>query len=216
MGPAFVRELEGIEFMKAVSTGGRSMLGVAAGLMLALAGCQSGDGGGGFLGMGGATQKTPAERAAEDGKVLASDLIAYCPRVTLREGTAYFTTYARGGDGDKSKIVYQAAITDVTRSCTRSNGQLVINVAVAGRVVPGPLGTTGTITMPIRVVVTDSGNVAYTQLHQFPVQIGSTAAATQFIFNDPNVALPEPRGTTLQVMVGYDEGPPPKQTARRN
>lgn len=192
---------------------GRSFVGLTvAGLMLVVAGCQSG---GGVMGIGG-NQKTPAERAAEEGKVLASELMAYCPRVTLREGTAYFTTYAKGGQDDKSKIIYQASITDVTRSCSRSNGQLVMNVAVAGRVVPGPLGTSGTITMPIRIAVTDGGNVAYSQIHNFQVQIGSTSAATQFVFNDPNVAVPEPTAATLQVFAGYDEGPPAKKTAGRN
>lgn len=202
--------------MIGVSSVGRSFLGLAAaGLMLVVAGCQSGDGGGGIMGIGG-TQKSPAERAAEEGKVLASELMAYCPRVSLREGTAYFTTYAKGGEDDKSKVIYQASITDVTRSCSRSNGQLVMNVAVAGRVVPGPMGATGTITMPIRIAVTDAGSVVYSQIHNFQVQIASTAAATQFVFNDPNVAVPEPTAATLQVFVGYDEGPPARKTAGRN
>ena len=86
-------------------------------------------------------------------QVLQSDLTGYCPRVQLREGTAYFTTYAKGGQDDPAKIVHQASISDVTRSCTRAGGMLTMKVAVAGRVVSGPAGGPGTVTMPIRVAV---------------------------------------------------------------
>jgi hypothetical protein len=178
--------------------------------MLAVAGCQSGDGGGGFLGMGGGSKADPK---VEEGKILASELLAYCPQVTLREGTAFFDSYAKGGEGDKTKIVYQTSIADVTRSCTRADGMLTMNVAVAGRVVPGPLGKAGTVTMPIRVAVMRGSEVLYSKLHQYQVTIGSTSAATQFVFNDANVTVPNPVEKDLRVFAGFDEGPVKKKPA---
>ena len=184
---------------------GRFLAGFAlSGFMLAVAGCQSGDGGGGILGMGGASKADPK---VEEGKILASELLAYCPKVTLREGTAFFDSYAKGGEGDKAKIVYQTSISDVTRNCTRADGMLTMNVAVAGRVVPGPLGKAGTVTMPIRIAVMRGTEVLYSKLHQYPVSIGSTTAATQFVFNDPNVTVPNPTEQDLRVFAGFDEGP---------
>jgi hypothetical protein len=199
---------------------GRFFVGAAlTGLMFAVAGCQSG--GKGALGIGGDQQA-----AAADTRVKASDLLAYCPAVTLRDGTAYFNTYAKGGkkakkadaeDGtaeasdDSANIVYQAAITDVTRDCSRNAGSLTMNVAVAGKVVPGPKGGAGTINMPIRVVVVHGSDVLYSQLHQYKLQITDTSAATQFVFNDPNVTIPEPTDKGYQVFAGYDEGPPSKK-----
>jgi hypothetical protein len=177
---------------------------VLSGFMLAVASCQSGDSGS-ILDVGGSKTEKPQE------KVLASELLAYCPTVSLREGTAFFNTYAKGGDGDPAKIVYQASISDVTRSCSRANGMLTIDVAVAGKVVPGPVGVTGTVTMPIRVVVVRDQEVLYTQLQKYPVAIDSVGAATQFVFNDPNVTVPIPAGRDLQVFAGYDEGPPKKK-----
>ena len=192
------------------SFNGRFFAGLAlAGCMLAAAGCQSGDSGG-VLNVGRAKVRmgdlTPPPKSDE--KVNQSDLLAYCPKVTLRDGTAYFNTYAKGGQDDAAKIVYQAAITDVTRDCARNNGTLTMNVAVAGKVVPGPQGKAGAITMPIRVVVVHGGDVLYSKLHQYKVQISDTSAATQFVFNDPNVSVPEPTGRDYQVFAGYDEGPP--------
>jgi hypothetical protein len=195
-----------------------------SGLMLAAAGCQSSDKG--VLGIGGNQQAKVAE-----GKVKTSDLTAYCPNITLRSGTAYFNTYAKAGkkvkkapdadapedaaaDGtqdNSANIIYQAAITDVTRDCSRNAGQLTMNVGVAGKVVPGPKGTPGTITMPIRVVVVHGSEVLYSQLHQYKLQITDTSAATQFLFNDPNVVVPEPTDKSYQVFAGYDEGPPAKK-----
>ncbi|TIL48224.1 MAG: hypothetical protein E5Y81_27285, partial [Mesorhizobium sp.] len=56
-----------------------------------------------------------------------------------------------GQQDDSAKIVYQASITDVTRDCIRANGSLTMKIAVAGKVVPGPMFSPGTITMPIRI-----------------------------------------------------------------
>jgi len=176
--------------------------------ILAVAGCQSGD--------GARTLDVAGDQKPAEQKVTEAELRGFCPRVTLRDGTSFFSTYARGGQDDPTKVVYQASLSDVSRSCVTADGMLTMKVAVAGRVVPGPAFSPGTITMPIRIAVQDAGNVVYSQIHNFQVQIGSTAAATQFVFNDPNVAVPEPGAATLQVFAGYDEGPPAKKTARRN
>jgi hypothetical protein len=180
---------------------GRIFAGLAlCGFMLAAAGCQSSDKG--ILGVGGNQAAT-----AQQEKVKASDLLAYCPKISLREGTAYFSTYARGGQDDASKLIYQASIADVTRDCTRDSGTLTMNVAVAGKVVPGPLGTTGSITMPIRVVVLRGAEVLYSKLHQYKLQVADTSAATQFVFKDAEVSVPLPSASNYQVFAGFDEGP---------
>ncbi len=178
---------------------------VAAGLMLAgvvpaAAGCQSV---GKSLDNGAIKPDAP--------KAKASELRAYCPTVTLREGTAYFNTYAKGGQDDADKLIYQAAISEVTRDCSRNDGTLTMNVAVAGKVVPGPKGEAGSITMPIRIVVVHGSDVLYSQLHQYKLQVTDTSAATQFVFNDPNVTIPEPTDKGYQIFAGYDEGPPSKK-----
>jgi hypothetical protein len=173
-----------------------------SGFMIALAGCQSGNNSSDTLAVAGDQGKA---------KVSESDLRAFCPPITLREGTAYFNTYARGGQDDPSKVVYQASITDVTRNCSRSDGTLTMNVAVAGKVVPGPAGTAGTVKMPIRVVVVRGEEVLYSKLHNFQTTISDTSSATQFVFNDPAVSIPVPAESDLRIYAGYDEGPPKKQ-----
>lgn len=176
--------------------------------MLAVTGCQSG-GAGGLLGP--KAPKDPQQIAAEEGKILASELLAYCPGVTLRDGTAFYNSYAKGGQDDPSKLMYQSAITDTTRSCTRADGQMTIKVGVAGKVVTGPAGGPGTVNMPIRIVVLRGSEVLYTQLHKNVVQVTDPSTATQFVFTDQNVVIPVPTARDIQIFAGFDEGPAKKK-----
>ncbi|MEO5760147.1 MAG: hypothetical protein ABIQ51_25205 [Mesorhizobium sp.] len=209
---------------------GRFVAGLAlAGFMLAAAGCQSSDNG--ILNLGIGKKDTTAPPPPQDPKVLASQLQAYCPKVSVRDGTAFFNTYSKAAapkpkkkaaaadaeaaadatvapPDDSAKIIYQASVTDVSRDCLRANGQLTMKVAIAGKVVPGPMFTPGTLTMPIRIAVMHGNDVLYSQLHQYQVQVSDPSAATQFVFTDNNVVVPEPSAKDYQVFAGYDETAP--------
>ncbi|MER9952512.1 hypothetical protein [Mesorhizobium sp. M0047] len=229
---------------------GRFLAGLAlTGFMLAAAGCQSGDNG--ILNLGFGKKDPTAPPPPQDPKVLASQLQAYCPRVTVRDGTAFFNTYSKDvqkprpklkktGDAaqdaaaqaeadaaaaappdESANIVYQASVSDVTRDCSRANGQLTMKIAVAGKIVPGPKFSPGNITMPIRIAVMHGAEVLYSQIHQYQVQVTDPSVATQFVFTDSNVVVPEPTAQDYQVFAGYDENAPkamtdkPKKTRRK-
>ncbi len=215
----------------------RFVAGLAlTGFMLAAAGCQSSDNGILNLGLGKKTDPN-APIPPQDPKVLASQLLAYCPKVTLRDGTAFFNTYAKGApqpkkkkpdpaqdaeaaaqpaadgtivdpDKDPTKIIYQASISDVTRDCSRANGQLTMKIGVAGKIVPGPMFTPGTITMPIRIAVMHGPDVLYSQVHPYQIQVSDPSTATQFVFTDSNVVVPEPSARDYTAYAGYDDTAP--------
>lgn len=132
-----------------------------------------------------------------------------CPRVSLRDGTAFYRAYTRGGDGDPSKITYQASLSDVTRSCTINEGQLTLNVVAAGRLVAGPQGKAGDVSLPIRVAVVDkvTNAVIYSELTPTTVVLSGSNLTVQFIFADPNVRIPAGAGGESNVYVGFDTGP---------
>ncbi|MCB1419957.1 MAG: hypothetical protein KDJ74_13535 [Notoacmeibacter sp.] len=179
---------------------GRFFTALAAlGMALAVAGCQSSDTGN-VLNIGKKKEPVP------DTRITQEELLAECPRVTLREGTAYFTQYAKGHKDDKDYIVYQASIGDVTRSCQFNGDMMTMTVAVAGKIVLGPKGTPGNIVMPIRVAAAQGSQVLYSQLHKHTVQI-SGGGATQFIFTDSQVTFPKQPPRSVIVFAGYDEGP---------
>ncbi len=186
---------------------------VAAAALLALAGCQGGGveqtldaSGGQAAGATGGQQEVAA--AEPDGKrITQAQLRGYCPAVTLREDTGFFTTYTKGKDKVPDEAVYQASISDVTRSCLQENGTLTMKVAAAGRVVPGPKGKNGTITMPVRVAVVEGDKVLYSNLSKHQVQIDTSAGAAQFVVSDENISVPISEGSRFKVLVGFDEGP---------
>lgn len=204
---------------------------LALGALALAAGCQSGQGG-------------PAQGAAAPAPptaVTASDLLAFCPPVGLREGTAFFTTYATpktakptkttaaapaaGGAGadtvaeaadlsDKpaTPVVFQTSITDVSRSCTREGGNLTMKVGVAGKVVPGAAARPGNVSLPIRIAVLSGDQVLFTKLYHYDVQISEMRTATQFAFTASDLSFPDPNSRGVRAFAGFDEGPP-KQAA---
>ncbi|MGN6548825.1 MAG: hypothetical protein ACTHJ3_02870 [Pararhizobium sp.] len=176
------------------------MLGLAAG-------CTTSGGGSLF----GGSRKPQAASAQPQ---TAPDSTAYvrgtCPTVELRQGTAYYRTYAGGGakDKDPSKVVHQASLTDTTRKCTVNGNQLTMEVAAAGRVVAGPAGGGGnSVTMPIRVaVISNDGTTVYSQLTKDTVNLDANGS-TQFVFTKPDVTFPVSQAGSVRVFVGFDEGP---------
>lgn len=179
-----------------------------------------------------ACQSDSAKKAADAGAMqappppTADDLAAYCPSVNLRSGTAFYDVYAKGtkkkkpssdetdatgktsDTGDKSDdIVYQASISQVTRNCKTVGGTMTMTVAAAGKVVTGPQGKAGRISLPIRVAVLRGDQVLYSNLAHYPVDITSTAAATQFIYTNQNVSFAAPKSHDTLVFVGFDAGP---------
>lgn len=169
----------------------KKLLAVVA-LSLAVAACQTG---------------SPEDVLNVEDAVTEADLRAYCPRPTLLEGTAILREYTDGNDGNPDEVIYQASITDVTRSCRYRNGQLFMTVAAAGRVLNGPKGEGGTLNLPVRVAVQQLEAVPYSTLGRLDVTVIPGAGATQFIYKDEQIVLPEPSERNLVVLVGFDEGP---------
>lgn len=130
-----------------------------------------------------------------------------CPQVILREGTAYYRTYAKGGDGDPSKVIHQASIEDTTRQCRISGDQMIITVVASGRVVTGPAGKAGEVNLPIRVAVLEGENVVYSDLQKLPVVLLEGMPAEQFIFTNASVTFPSSAASAAKVYVGFDPGP---------
>lgn len=175
---------------------------VIAGFALAVTACQSGGGVSKMkLGLGGGASQ-PAQP-----QITESELRAYCPTLQLRSGTAFYNVYKNGAEQTPQNVVYQASIDDVTRSCAFNAGSATMTLALAGKVVPGPFGSKGTVSLPIRVAVLRSGKLVDSTLHKYAVAIGDTAGATQFIYNDPTLVIPGPVDASVQVLVGFDGGP---------
>ncbi len=178
-------------------TGTILRLSAAASLLAMLAGCNSSNPSDSLA------VNPPAAQAATAPVVQAN-----CPPITVLDTNAVHQVYA-GTKGDPSKLVYQASLSDTTRSCSMNDSTLTVNVFAQGRVVPGPLSKPGRVNLPIRVTVKDGDGEIFSQVTSLGVDVPAGTAGTQFIFNNPNVAIPNgPGGASKQtnVFISFDEG----------
>ncbi len=166
-------------------------LGAAA---IVLSACQSGN-------PLGALQPA-ADTAQQQPQLTVDELRAFCPSVSIRQSNAILSAFERGGDGDASRLRHRATLSEATRSCTYEPGIIRMNVAAAGRLVPGPRGATGTVSLPVEVFVIDRNQRVYERRFNLDVQVADVAGATQFVLNDPQISFPTPSRNT-QVFVSF-------------
>ena len=134
-------------------------------------------------------------------------------RVQILPGTESLTVYDRGHDGEADFIRSQGSITRTARECHALDaGTLSVKLGVAGRVVAGPKGGAGTVTMPLRVAVSrqHDGTVLFSKAFTVP------GDAVRARFRRPTSARSSTRSSsrsirttaTSIIFVGFDEGKP--------
>jgi hypothetical protein len=90
------------------------------------------------------------------GSVTSEEIIAGCPKVLASSRENNLTIYEQGRAGDGLAIVHRGEITKTARECQIEPGRVTMKVGFSGRVLLGPRGKSGPISLPINVVVTDA------------------------------------------------------------
>jgi hypothetical protein len=189
----------------------RTMVAVAL-LAAALGACTSAGGGSALI-----QSATSADRADSSGKVrkqvfTAADFAAdvYCPPLNLRSGTEALPVYERGHDGEQDYVRFQAAINKTARQCSMSGDTLTLKIGIEGRLVAGPKGGAGTMSLPVRVaVVKQLGGKGplYSRLFKVPVTVSAPTFSADFSQVIDNVSVKiGPDDRDLIVYVGFDDG----------
>jgi len=80
-----------------------------------------------------------------------------CPQFAIWPNTQTLTAYESGRDGDGLAIVHRGEITQTARECQIQGGHVSIKYGFSGRVLLGPRGTAGHVSLPVNVVLTDAG-----------------------------------------------------------
>ena len=88
----------------------------------------------------------PVEMAGADG----------CPAFQVQTGDRYVTYYEGGRIGDGLSVTHRGEITKTARECQGAGGEVIVKYGFAGRVLLGPKGKAGTITLPATIEVTDN------------------------------------------------------------
>lgn len=118
-----------------------------------------------------------------------------CPLVVAWPNERLLTVYQSGHDGDAKSVIHRGELTKLSRECQFYSGRVIVKYGFAGRVLLGPKGKPGTVTLPIsiraagpdrRTLVTDkmsisvtvppgatSGYFSMVREIAFPIQIGT-------------------------------------------
>ncbi len=152
---------------------------------------------------------TPAPATGPDGAPLrtpASDVD--CPQVTVRTGAA--TWQIPPGTGP-TNIRYQASLGQLARECALLGDAMTVRVGIEGRVLVGPKGGPGNVSIPVRIAVIHEGpqpRTLWTKFYSIPVSIaqGTTQAAFAQVEDDVTFQLPANKSelAAYVVYVGFD------------
>jgi len=180
-------------------SGKQSLKFLPLALLAILAGCNSSSP------VSGLSLGSSAQPAAATGPVVVQ---AYCPQVGMLEQSAIKNAYAGNAKDDPAKLIYRASLSEATRACTANDTTLTIRVQAQGRVVIGPAGKPGRISLPINVEVIGEGDkVLYSQTQITPVDVPAEGVA-QFLFDKADVSIPNQMGgvsTFTRVRIGFDD-----------
>jgi hypothetical protein len=156
-------------------------------------------------------QLLSAAKSTDSGPVVSSPVgeIAHgCPRLSISPHGSHLTIYEDGRAGDGLAIMHRGEITKTARECQIEPGRVTVKYGFSGRVLLGPRGKAGNITLPVNIMVTDSKreritsdtmSIAATVAIDNPIGYFSTVRTVTF-------DIPEgSRPGEFEVFVGFDQ-----------
>lgn len=143
-----------------------------------------------------------------------------CPGATIRQGAG---AWAQNAGQGPTNVRYQASIVQIARECALLGETMTIKVGVEGRLLVGPKGGPGNVTVPLRIALVHEGPQPRPIVSKFyAVQVTVPPGATQVPFTqvDDDLTFPLPADKNLEkyiIYVGFDpQGPvPPAKTKAR-
>jgi hypothetical protein len=134
-----------------------------------------------------------------------------CPTMVVAPGDNNITFMAKGGT-DSLAVMHRGEITKTARECAPSiSGGLSVKFGFAGRVLLGPQGKPGTVTLPVKVTLVDANqNAIRSDVVKVPVTITPDQAAGYFSVTR-EVVVPVPQGASARnyrIIVAFDRRAP--------
>lgn len=132
----------------------------------------------------------------------------YCPRTEVRAGTAHYIFYVENEDPKPRNVKFQGTLTETARECEFRPDSIKIKFGFAGRVINGPKGGAGSVTLPVRAILSyREGAVAWTKLYNIPVDISPNERSTFFLHVEEEFEYTVPAGhraTDYAIYIGFD------------
>jgi hypothetical protein len=149
--------------------------------------------------------ETAPAAAATPAATTAADID--CPRMDIRAGASTLLVNAGTGDADAMSLRYQGTFVRAARECRVQNGQLSIKIGVEGRLVIGPAGAEGPVTVPLRMALIretlDNSTPIWSKLYMVGVTIPPQSSSVPFTEISDDLTIPLPDAAALEQMVIY-------------
>jgi hypothetical protein len=129
-----------------------------------------------------------------------------CPKVDYRQGAATLTVNDSKADNQALSLKYQASFVKTARECEIRANMVTMRVGVQGRVVVGPAGGPGTVTVPLRYALVREGidpKVLWTKLFVLNVAVPDTQLNVPFTHIEEEMTVPVPPQDELDAYVIY-------------
>jgi len=94
---------------------------------------------------------------ADTGTDFPAGFSAHCPQVVAWPRDRLLTVYQPGHVGDANAVVHRGEITKMARECQLYSDRVIVKYGFAGRVLLGPKGGPGTVTLGVNVRVAGTG-----------------------------------------------------------
>jgi hypothetical protein len=129
-----------------------------------------------------------------------------CPAVDYRQGAATLSVNDSKADNPALSLKYQASFVKTARECDVRGDMVTIRVGVQGRVVVGPAGGPGTVTVPLRYALVREGiepKTVWTKLFVLNVAVPNTQLNIPFTHIEEEMTVPVPPPSELSAYVIY-------------
>jgi hypothetical protein len=154
---------------------------------------------------------TAAKATVGDAVADVGEVAAGCPKFIVWSRDNSLTIYETGRVGDGLAVMHRGEITQTARECEVEPGKVTVKYGFSGRVLLGPRGKTGKVTLPMTVFVTDAKRERIsTEKMKVDVAVAVEQPIGYFSFVK-TVTFPVPVGTRpgeFELFVGFEKNVP--------
>ena len=158
------------------------------------------------------TEQSMLSSAKADGAGSSSGGVAHgCPRFQVAARDHHVTIYEPGRAGDSLGVMHRGEITRTARECSIEGDRVTVKYGFSGRILLGPRGRPGVVTLPVQVSVRDAKRAAIgadrTSIEASVTldnPIGYFSQVRTVTFNVPEGARPG----DIDVFVGFEQTAP--------
>lgn len=151
--------------------------------------------------------------AAKSGSAMGvgGEVTGGCPRFQVWTRDHHVTIYEQGRIGDSLAVMHRGEITQTARECQIEGNRVTVKYGFSGRVLLGPRGRPGIVTLPVDVFVTDAKRERITAEKGTIEVVMSADKPIGYFSSVKTITFPVPEGSRpgeFEVFVGFNQKAP--------